>query len=54
MNEKLYHVVVINNKTGQETIMTAYPEPHKIACILLSKLTRYKWRKETLKEVNNC
>ena len=53
MNEKLYHVVVINNKTGQETIMTAYPVQHKIACILLSKLTRYKWRKETLKEVIN-
>lgn len=47
----MYNVVVINNKTKVVTIMTANPLPHKEACTVLNKITKYKWRTETLQEV---
>jgi hypothetical protein len=50
--DRLYHVVVINQRTGSKTYMTARPEPHDKAVVLLSKLTKYPWRSEQLEEVN--
>lgn len=52
MTVKLYHVVVVNIETGKETFMTSTPVTHKEGCILLGKLSKYKWRKEMLKEVD--
>ena len=51
LNEKMFHVIVIVNKTGKRTQMTATPVTHKEGCTLLSKLTKYSWRTEMLEEV---
>jgi hypothetical protein len=48
--ERLYHVVVINERTGRKVYMTKYPEPHDRALVLLSKLTRHPWRREQLEQ----
>jgi hypothetical protein len=49
--DRLYHVVVINPRTGAKTYMTARPETHDKAVILLGRLTKYPWRLEQLEEV---
>jgi hypothetical protein len=49
--ERMYNVVVINEKTGQKVIMTAYPCTHEEGCTILSKLTDYPWRRKQLEEV---
>lgn len=49
--DRLYHVIVINNKTKKKVYMTGYPVDHKTAMILLSKLTKYSWRTEMVEEV---
>jgi hypothetical protein len=49
--ERMYNVVVINEKTGQKVVMTAYPCTHKEGCTILSKLTDYPWRRKQLEEV---
>lgn len=48
---RLYHVVVINRKTGKRVQMTGEPVTHSEGCVLLSKLTRYSWRIETLEQL---
>jgi hypothetical protein len=53
---RLYHVVVIvtDHKLknyGKTFYMTQTPVTHDHGCVILSKLTRYPWRKETLLEV---
>jgi hypothetical protein len=50
-NERFYHVVVKNIKTGVKVYMTKNPVSHSQGCTLLSKLTKYKWRLEMLEEV---
>jgi hypothetical protein len=50
---RLYHVVVINIKTGEKTYMTASPEKHDAACVLLRKLTKYTFRRNQLEEVKS-
>lgn len=32
MNEGLYHVVLVNDRTGSRLQLTGYPEPHEKAC----------------------
>lgn len=49
---RLYNVVVINRKTGNKVVMTSSPVTHDEGCVILSKLTRYSWRIETLEEVS--
>jgi len=49
-NARLYHVIVINNKTGQKVRMSASPMTHDEACTVLSKMTKYSWRTEKLEE----
>lgn len=51
MRERMYHVVVINSRTGSKVYMTATPVTHREGCAILSKLTRYPWRREQLEEV---
>jgi hypothetical protein len=48
-----YHVVVLNNKTGNKAYMTVKPVTHKEGCTILGKLTKYPWRREQLEEVNS-
>lgn len=45
-----YHVVVINETTGQKVYMTASSVTHKEGCVLLRKLTKYNWRRNQLEE----
>lgn len=49
--ERMYNVVVINEKTGIKVVMTSSPVTHKEGCTLLSKITDYKWRRKQLEEV---
>lgn len=49
---RLFHVVVVNNQTGRKVYMTATPVTHAEGCTLLSKLTKYSWRRELLEEVS--
>ena len=51
MVDRKYHVVVINERTGHKTYMTATPVTHSQGCTLLSKLTKYDWRRNQLEEV---
>ena len=48
MKDKLYNVVVINNKTKMKVVMNGQPMTHKEACTVLSKITKYPWRTEKL------
>ena len=42
---KMFHVVVVNDKTGAETVMTATPCTHDEACTIKSKINHdHKWR----------
>ena len=51
MATRMYHVIVINERTGRKVYMTATPVTHKEGCTILSKLTRYPWRREQLEEM---
>lgn len=46
-----YHVVAITEKTGKKTRMTARPEPHHEATVILRKQTPYKHLRYQLEEV---
>lgn len=49
---RLYHVVAVNNKTRNKVYMTSSPVTHKQGCTILSKMTKYPWRREQLEEVS--
>lgn len=57
MAERMYHVVVFRcdprtgEQKGEQERMTATPVTHEQGCTILSKLTRYPWRREQLEEV---
>lgn len=48
--QRQYHVVVINENTGAKVYMTASPVTHSEGCAILSKLTKYEWRRNQLEE----
>ncbi len=50
--ERLYHVVVIRNDNGEKVYMTSTPVTHAEGCTILSKMTRYPWRREQLEEAS--
>lgn len=50
-NQRMYHVIIKNIKTGVKVYMTKYPVNHVQGCVLLSKLTKYPWRQEMLEEI---
>ncbi len=45
MAERKYHVVAINERTSKKFYMTAYPATHQEACTIMSKITKYSWRR---------
>lgn len=45
---RCYHVVVINERTGKKVRMSASPVTHAEGVTWLSKLTKYKWRRNQL------
>lgn len=47
---RFYHVVIINERTGQKFYMTETPVTHSEGCTMLSKLTKYEWRRNQLEE----
>jgi hypothetical protein len=55
-DERLYHVIVVNDKTETKVRMTAIPCTHKEACTILSKLTsypRYKHIRNMLEDLDS-
>lgn len=48
---KLFHIVAINERTGQQVRMTGYPMPHDECCVMLTKITKYEWRRLVLVEM---
>lgn len=53
---RLYHVIIIVTDRkltnyGKTFYLTHSPVTHDQGCVILSKLTRYPWRNETLLEV---
>lgn len=48
MSERMYHVVVINERTGGKTYMSKRPVTHAEGCAWLKKITDYAWRRKQL------
>lgn len=48
---RMYHVIVINEKTNNKVYMTVTPVTHKEGCTILSKITDYPWRRKQLEEI---
>lgn len=49
--KRLYHVVVVNDKTGKKVLMTDSPVTHDEGCIILSKLVPHKETRAVLRPV---
>ena len=50
---RLYKIECENTKTGDRYDMGFAPCSHETACILLSKITAYPWRRVYLVEIRN-
>lgn len=48
---RLYHLVSINEKTGNKVYLTGYPMSHKECCTMKSKFTYHSFRRIQLEEV---
>jgi hypothetical protein len=48
---RLYHVEVMNERTGLRVRLSASPVTHSEGCAWLSKVTNYSWRRKYLVEV---
>lgn len=48
--ERLYHLVAINDRTGNKTYLTSYPMEHGAACVNKSKFTTHATRRVQLEE----
>lgn len=48
---RMYHIVAINENTGNKTYMTAYPMTHAECCINLTKITKHSFRRIQLEQV---
>ena len=48
MVKRCYHVVVINERSGVRTRMTATPVTHKEGTAILRKITSHRWRRKQL------
>lgn len=46
-NQRLYHVISVNEKTGNKTYMTRYPMPHNEACNVLKAQMHGHWKQIT-------
>ena len=47
---RLYHVVSVDEHSGRQTNMTAYPATHGEACTMVRKITAHPWRRLILVE----
>lgn len=54
MNNRLYHIVAINEKTGKKEYLTTYPMPHDDCCVMLSKQSKHEHVRKQLEEVNHA
>lgn len=48
--ERLYHVVAVNNRTNKRTRVTGYAMSHAQCCTMKSKFTRHPTRSMELEE----
>lgn len=39
-NERLYHIVAINERTGRKYYLTGYPMDHHSCCVMKSKQSK--------------
>ena len=51
MTQRLYHVVVINERTGAKTVVTAHPMPHAQANENRKRFSHHPARRIQLEEV---
>jgi len=51
MKNRLYHIVAINERTGQKTYMTVYPVTHEAAVNNLNRISKHPARRVQLEEV---
>jgi hypothetical protein len=50
MNSRKYHIVAINERTGDSVFMTRYPMEHDKCCTMLKRFTQHKGRRLQLVE----
>jgi len=50
MNNRKYHIFVINDKTDYKACITGYSMPHHECCVMLSKQSNYPNRRFILVE----
>jgi len=51
--ERLYHLVRVNDRTGEKTYLTAHPDTHEHVCTIRSKcsdISRYPHLRDVLEE----
>lgn len=48
---RIYHIEVVNEKTGRRVTVTGYPMPHAQCMTMISKMTQYPWRRIQVVEV---
>lgn len=51
MESRRYHIVAINERSGDKTYCTSYPMNHEAACVNLSKFSKHPARRMQLEEV---
>lgn len=54
MTERLYHIVRVNDRTGERIRLTGYPMPHADCMVMMGKLIdirRYPQLRHVLEEV---
>lgn len=51
MQNRQYHIVAINERSGEKTYCTAYPMNHADSCVMLSKFSKHPARRVQLEEV---
>jgi hypothetical protein len=49
--ERMYHIISINDKTGEKAYFTTYPMDHNKCCTMMGKITKYPFRTVMLEEV---
>lgn len=50
--QRMYNVVVINERNGEKVRMNASPVTHSEGCAMLSKIAEHPWRRKQLGEIN--
>ncbi len=53
MQNRLYNLVAINEKTGRVAVLTKWPMPHEEACVMMGKFANYPGRRIQLQEARD-